>query len=128
MKNMTLKEKIIFISLQVITLGLIWFYWKKKAKKYNQQNSLSQEVKIGVNVIKLITLLGGPNNIKNISNTHTKVKIEYYIRERVEVENIKKMRGVSGLFINDSSITIIVGNSANSLRETIQRNISSTSE
>ncbi|WP_022935201.1 hypothetical protein ACJA28_00375 [Mesomycoplasma moatsii] len=119
MKNMTAKEKFLFIFLQIITLGLIWIYWKKQAKKYQVENTLSQEIKVGINVIKLIKAMGGPNNIKEVTNTHTKVKIMYNIRQRVELEEIKNISGISGVFMNDEAVTIIVGNSAASVCKSI---------
>ncbi len=125
MKNMTSREKFLFIFLQIITLGLIWIYWKKKAKKYSNQNELSQELKVGINVIKLIRSLGGPNNIREITNTHTKIKTKYNIRERIDIETIKNMSGISGVFINDEAITIIVGNSAAAVAESMKNIIDS---
>lgn len=123
MKTMTRKEKILFIFLQIITLGLIWIYWNNKTKKYKNEKSLSQELKSGVNAIKLIKLIGGPNNISEVVNTHTKVKIKYNIRERVQLDEIKKISGISGVFMNDVAITIIVGNSAKNLCDIINSNL-----
>lgn len=123
MKTMTKKEKILFIFLQIITLGLIWIYWNNKSKKYKNENYLSQELKSGINAIKLIKLIGGPNNISEVVNTHTKVKIKYNIRERVQLDEIKKISGISGVFINDVAITIIVGNSAANLCNIINANL-----
>lgn len=123
MKTMTKKEKILFIFLQIITLGLIWIYWNNKSKKYKNENYLSQELKSGINAIELIKLIGGPNNISEVVNTHTKVKIKYNIRERVQLDEIKKISGISGVFINDVAITIIVGNSAANLCNIINANL-----
>ncbi len=120
MKNMTAKEKFLFIFLQIITLGLIWIYWKKEAKKYQDQNTLSQELKVGINIIKLMKAMGGPNNINEVTNTHTKVKMAYSIRERVDLEEIKNISGISGVFMNDNSVTIIVGNSAKAVADSIK--------
>lgn len=120
MKNMTFKEKFLFIFLQIITLGLIWIYWNKKAKMYKDQHTLSQEIKVGINIVKLIKLMGGPNNIKEITNTHTKVKMEYNIRERVEIQQIRKISNISGVFMNDNAVTIIVGNSAAAVCDSIK--------
>lgn len=121
MKNMTFKEKFLFIFLQIITLGLIWIHWKKQSKKYQNKDELSQDVKVGINVIKLIQLCGGPQNISEVSNTHTKIKIKYVIRERIKVDEIKKISGISGVFLNDLSLTIIVGNSAEATKKIIEQ-------
>lgn len=120
---MTRKEKFLFIFLQIITLGLIWIYWNNKSKKYKNNKKLSQELKSGVNAIKLIKLIGGPNNIIEVVNTHTKVKIKYNVRERVQLDEIKKISGISGVFMNDVAITILVGNSAKNLCDIINSNL-----
>ncbi len=123
MKNMTFKEKFLFIFLQIVTIGLIWIYWNQKTKKYKDRTTLSQEVKVGVNIIKLINSIGGPNNIKEVNNTHTKVKISFNFREKIDLETIKTMVGISGVFINDSSLILIVGNSAHAICESIKSNL-----
>lgn len=123
MKNMTAKEKFLFIFLQIITLFLIWIYWNHKTKQYKDEHTLSQEIKVGINIIKLIRAMGEPNNIKQVTNTHTKVKIEYNIRERVDLETIKNMSGISGVFMNDVAVVILVGNSAASVCEKIKANL-----
>lgn len=112
MKNMTFKEKTLFILLQIITFGLIWIYWNKKSKTYKDKNSLSQEIKVNINVNKFIEYLGGKENIKNISNTHTKIKIDFVSRNLIQIEEIKSLFGISGIFMNDISLTVIVGNNA----------------
>lgn len=119
MKNMTFKEKTLFIFLQIITLGLIWIYWRKEAKKRSDENSLSQELKLVVDVNELLTSLGGNDNVQEITNTHTKVKIFYKDRSLLDVESIKNIKGVSGVFVNDKFVVVIVGNSAEALKKLI---------
>ncbi|MBD5423136.1 MAG: PTS transporter subunit EIIB [Mycoplasma sp.] len=123
MKNMTAKEKFLFIFLQIITLGLIWIYWKKHSKKYNKNDELSQEIRISVDINQLLECLGGKNNISEVENTHTKVKIFYKNRELIKVENIKNINGISGVFVNDKFVVIIVGNSATTLKEYIKEKL-----
>ena len=108
-----------FIVLQIVTLGLIWIYWKKQAKKQNKENVLS-ESKNNINVNKLIEYLN-IKNIKNIEATHTKVKISYLNRDLIDVEKIRNLKGISGVFINDKAITLIVGNCANDLTNEIKQ-------
>lgn len=119
MINMTFKEKFLFIFLQVITLGLIWIYWKKKKKSFNNKNELSFSKKTKLDIDKLLKSIGGIENIKTITYTHTKIKIEYFQRNNINTNDIKDINGISGLFINDSFLTIIVGNEAKIITESI---------
>lgn len=121
MSNMTNKEKFLFIFLQIITLFLIWIYWNKKKKNFSQENQLSVASKLNVDVKNLIVLLGGKENVTNSSATHTKVKIEYKDRDEINVDSIKNLKGISGVFINEYSITIITGNEARIISEEINK-------
>lgn len=127
MNNMTNKEKFLYIFLQIITLGTIWIYWNHKNKKYNKQNVLSQDYKINIDLNELIDNLGGSDNINNIENTHNKIKFFYNQYDLIDIDAIKKDKSISGVFINDKFIVLIVGNSAaaitNKIKETY--NISS---
>ncbi len=127
MNNMTNKEKFLYIFLQIITLGTIWIYWNQKNKKYNKQNVLSQDSKISIDINNLINDLGGSNNIKSIENTHNKIKVFYNNYDLININELKENKGISGTFINDKFIALIVGNSANAIVQKIKNdyNISS---
>ncbi|MGL5357826.1 MAG: PTS glucose transporter subunit IIB [Metamycoplasmataceae bacterium] len=101
------KQKFMFIFLQVITFGLIWIYWKKF--KTEKNDTLIQDEKITINVEKILEELGGYENIINVIKTYSKLKIFFKKKELINVENIKEIKGVSGIFINDKSIDLIVG-------------------
>lgn len=117
MKNMTRKEKFLFIFLQIITFGLIWIYWKKQYQKQSDEQSLSQKNNSIIDANNLMTLLGTKENVENVVSTHTKIKIFYKNREKILIDEIKNTKGVSGVFINDAFIVIIVGKTAESLKE-----------
>lgn len=117
MKNMTGKEKFLFIFLQIITLGLIWIYWKKQYQKQSDEQSLSQKNNSTIDANNLMNLLGTKENIENVVSTHTKIKIFYKDRSKILIDEIKNTKGISGVFINDTFIVIIVGKTAESLKE-----------
>lgn len=119
MSNMTVKEKFLFVFLQVITFGLIWIYWNSKKKSISKEDELSFDEKTNLDIKKLVNCLGNQSNIKAVSYTHTKVKIEYSDRSLLDVNAIKEIKGVSGVFVNDSFITIIVGNVAKVISDNI---------
>lgn len=123
MTRMTFKEKFLFIFLQIITIGLIWIYWNQQKQKLGQENELSYATKTNFEINKLINLIGEKENILEISNTHTKVKISFKDRTKINPEAIKDLKGVSGIFFNDQTITIIVGNEARIINELMTKTI-----
>ena len=123
MTRMTFKEKFLFIFLQVITIGLIWIYWNQQKQKLGQENELSYATKTNFEINKLINLIGEKENILEITNTHTKVKISFKDRTKINPEAIKNLKGVSGIFFNDQTITIIVGNEAKIINELMTKTI-----
>lgn len=123
MNKMTFKEKFLFVFLQIITFGLIWIYWNKQKAKFSQENQLSVATKTNFDVEKLIELVGNKDNILEVTNTHTKVKIQFKDRHQVNQNEINNLKGVSGIFFNDQTITIIVGNEAKLIQELINQNI-----
>lgn len=123
MTRMTFKEKFLFIFLQIITIGLIWIYWNQQKQKLGQENELSYATKTNFEINKLINLIGEKENILEITNTHTKVKISFKDRTKINPEAIKNLKGVSGIFFNDQTITIIVGNEARIINELMTKTI-----
>lgn len=119
MKNMTFKEKFLFIFLQIITLGLIWVYWNKRKKDFSNKNELSFSKKTNFDIDKLLQYLGGIENIKTITHTQKKIKIGYIQRNDIDTNKIRNIKGISGIFINDSFLTIIVGNEAKIITESL---------
>ena len=115
---MTGKDKIIYILLVIITLGIYLVVIRKK-KNNSPNGELSLSSKITVNLDKLRDLLGGKNNIAGSEYTHTKVKIYVNDRNKTNIEAIKSLKGISGIFAGSKYITIIVGNQAKQLSETI---------
>lgn len=60
----------------------------------------------------LVVHLGQIDNIKSVNATHHKVKIHYHNYEKLDLNAIKNLPGISGVFINDKAIDLIVGNQA----------------
>ncbi len=114
---MTLHEKIQYWFLIIITFGLIFLYWKTKKNKV--KNELSTKSKISININKIILLLGDVNNIKKIESSNTKIKIYFENKEKIKVDNIKKVNGVSGVFVTSSYIQLIVGKEAHAIEKKI---------
>ena len=110
---MNKRELVLFIFLSIITLGVYPFI-VFNFKTPEASNKLSSSKKIVVNVKKLLELLK-KDNISGTEYTHTKVKIFLKDVKKINPEEFKKMKGVSGVFVSNNSITLIVGNSAKEL-------------
>lgn len=107
---MTFKDKLILVLLTIITLGIyLIVIYKKKHKP--ESNELSRAEKVTLDVDKLKKLLG-EDNISGVEFTHTKVKIFIKDKNKVNADEIQKLKGVSGVFATTKHITIIVGNQA----------------
>lgn len=101
-----MSDKILIIVLTIITLGLIWIKWKKDIK--HTKNTIYQVNKIPFDIAKLKKYLG-ENNIIEVKNTATRIIISFSNIELIKVEEIKKLRGVSGVFLSSKNISLILG-------------------
>lgn len=115
---MTIKEKLILVSLSIITLGIYPLVVFNK-KHNNTKDQLSVADKVTVNVEKLVEAFGGKDNIIGSEYTHTKIKVFIKDRTKVDIENVKNIKNISGVFASSKDITIIVGNQAKALAELI---------
>ncbi|MBN3534563.1 PTS glucose transporter subunit IIB [Mycoplasma procyoni] len=116
---MKTKDKFLVGFLSVITLGLIWIYWKKAAKP-TQHNQLSQSTKIPFNLNELISLLGNKENITKVENSHKKIKIYLNNTKNLELQKIQSLKGISGVLASSNYINLIVGNNAEYLKQQIE--------
>lgn len=107
---MTFKDKLILVLLTIFTLG-IYLIVVYKGKSKPNSNELSRSEKVTLDVNKLKSLIG-EGNVAGSEFTHTKVKIFIKDKNKVDVEGIQKLKGVSGVFATTKYITIIVGNQA----------------
>jgi len=119
---MTIKNKIILVLITIFTLGIFWiFYFQKKKKKTNE---LSRTTKIPFSIKKLVHAIGEDNIIRS-EYTHTKIKIFVHSSSKINMDEIKKIKTISGTLKTSTSITLIVGNSAQALSTTLTKFIES---
>ena len=85
----------------------------RKKKNDNKKELSTATTKI--NITKLHEALGGKENIAGCEYTHTKVKIFIYSRDKVNLESIGQIKGISGVFGSKKYVTIVVGTSAKDL-------------
>lgn len=107
---MTKQEKLLYWFLIIITFGLILLYWRTKKNKVKDE--LTRKNKVTIDMKSLILFLGGSENIETVSSTYTKVKINFKDWNKVQTEKIRKINGISGIFVTSNYIQIIVGNEA----------------
>lgn len=111
---MTLKDKIIFLILAILTLGIYPILIFKK-KSSSTSSELSSSEKFSVDLDKLKSNIGGIENIIEVEYTHTKIKIFFENKALVNVETLSKLKGISGVFATSKFVTLIVGNTAKTI-------------
>lgn len=110
---MSKKDKFLMVFLTTITFGFIWIYWSKL--KRNKENVLIKNDKLPFKIEELVKLLGGNENIENVENSISKIKIFLKDTKQIEVEKIKNLKGISGMVFSNFSISLVVGNVAEEL-------------
>ncbi len=105
---MTTWDKIKITLLTIFTLGFIWIWINKKP---TIKSELTVEKKVKVN-IELIIKSIGLKNIVEITNTQQRVKIIFNDNQKVDKETLKKLKGISGMMLTSTSVSLIVGKSA----------------
>lgn len=118
---MTIKDKIIMAILTILTLGIYPLVVFNRKATSTPKKELSVNDKITVNSSALILALGGEANMSSTEYTHTKVKIFIKDKTKVNVEKVRAVKGVSGVFASSHYVTIIVGNQAKNLAELITK-------
>ncbi|MXR10843.1 PTS glucose transporter subunit IIB [Mycoplasma hyopneumoniae] len=114
---MKLVSKIIYFFLQIFTFGLFAKYLKKKHNKKNSDFTYEQNFDFKIEV--LINLLGGRPNIEKSDFNISRLRIKLRSTENLDFEKIKKLKGISGIFVSSDTITLIVGNKSKAISEAI---------
>ena len=94
---MTLKDKIILFLLSIITIGIYPIIIFRK-RDNTVKKELSSLDKTTINIDKLRKLLGESQNIIGSEYTHTKVKIFVKNPSLIDINELRKLKGISGLF------------------------------
>ncbi|UUD35790.1 PTS sugar transporter subunit IIABC [Mycoplasmopsis citelli] len=99
------KFKLIFYSL--ITFGLIWIKWKKQIK--HQKNTIYQVDKLPFNEEVFLGCFDNLEQITNIELKPSRVNVFFNSSPQVNVEKLKKLKGISGILVSSNKISIILG-------------------
>ncbi|WAM05750.1 PTS sugar transporter subunit IIABC [Mycoplasmopsis cynos] len=111
------KFKVIFLS--IITFGLIWIKWRKKIE--HKKNTIYQVDDLPFKISTLNSYLG-VENYRVIDSKPSRLNIEIKDIAKVDLEKIKKLKGVSGIFVKSSTISIILGVYTNSVYQALNNN------
>lgn len=107
----------IYKFIQFLTFGK---FGKIIAKKYNKQNNsiqYSNDVKFEIN--ELVNLLSGPTNIQKAEFTFSRVIIFLNTLENVDINEIKKLTGVSGVVVAVNNVSLIVGSTSKFIADSL---------
>ena len=121
------KQKFLYVFLIIITLGFILLYWRKY-KQSNKKDYLTVDKRIPFNFERFISFLGGYENIiETSSDSHSTsqkvLRIKYKDKTKLNIEELKKLNGISGIALNSYGISLVVGNNAKYIAEKIDKEI-----
>ena len=121
------KQKFLYVFLIIITLGFILLYWRKY-KQSNKKDYLTVDKRIPFNFEHFISVLGGYENIiETSSDSHSTsqkvLRIKYKDKTKLNIEELKKLNGISGIALNSYGISLVVGNNAKYIAEKIDKEI-----
>ncbi|WP_029906025.1 PTS transporter subunit EIIB [Mycoplasmopsis opalescens] len=119
------KDKFLIVLLTIFTLGFCWLYWHVKNKqKLKMLRGETKAKTTDSEIEKLILFLGGKDNINEVHHTTSSLKVIINNKNKVEVENLKKIKGVSGLLISTNKVSLVCGEFASVYAEKIKYIIS----
>ncbi|ATO30918.1 PTS sugar transporter subunit IIABC [Mycoplasmopsis bovirhinis] len=93
------------ILLIIVSFGLILIKWKKVK---HQKNTFYQVENLPFDINKLIKYLGNNNFVAKECKL-SRIELEIKDLNLVNLEKIKALKGVSGLFVKSNLISIILG-------------------
>ncbi|AJC50062.1 PTS glucose transporter subunit IIB [Mycoplasma flocculare] len=114
---MKLISKIIYLLLQIFSFGFFAKYIKKKHNKIN--SDFIYEKKFDFKIEELVNLLGGKVNIEKSDFTISRLRIKLKSTENLDFEKIKKLKGISGIFVSSDMLNLIVGNKSKAIWKAI---------
>ncbi|MEA4190841.1 PTS transporter subunit EIIB [Mycoplasma sp. 2248] len=114
-KQMT---KIIFLT--IITLGFIWIKWKKEKKA---KNTIYQSNKLPFKVEQLVSALGTKENIDNLEVKISRLVVTVKSNNKVDTEALKELKGVSGILLSSSKVSITLGEYANETLRQLEQQV-----
>ena len=100
------------------------FYSKKdyKAKKESEKEvSAAQEIAETDQAVLCIKALGGKENIAEVTNCATRLRVSVYDESKVEPDSTFKSFGVHGVVRNGKALQIIIGLSVPQVRERVEK-------
>lgn len=104
----------------IITFGIGYLIAKRKAKSI--QGKTNEEIATttadNFNIDKLITALGGSNNIVAVQSTISNLKITLNDIKAINQSVIKSL-GAKGSFLNENKITILFGDTSKDIANKI---------
>ncbi|MDE5553483.1 MAG: PTS transporter subunit EIIB [Malacoplasma sp.] len=119
-----MKDKTKIRLYYIFTFGIGYLIAKKKAKQIaNQVNSeLTVSEKIPFDLDKLISLLGGKENITSVDATINSLKVSVKDIEKINQKEIKTL-GAKGTILSEDSVTCLFGDYSKKLSEILNENI-----
>ncbi|MEE3928613.1 hypothetical protein V2E24_03430 [Mycoplasmopsis ciconiae] len=112
MKN---KQKVLLFFLTILTFGLILIKIKKDNNK-RIENQVFQKPKLNFNIDTIIEAIG-ENNIKSVSKTLMKIKIEINDPKKIDLQKMNKIKAINGIVLNSDKIFLVTNEYTNATFE-----------
>lgn len=69
---------------------------------------------------KIISLVGGTENIRQLTHCATRLRFEFYKKEKVDVKSIENIPGVIGVVEKGGQFQVIIGNEVSGFRKQLE--------
>lgn len=99
------KFKIVFFT--IITFGLIWIKWNKQTK--HQKNTIYQVDKLPFNSEVFLNCFSNLTDIESLELKPSRVTILFKKQPQVNVDQLKQLKGISGIMLNSNKMSLILG-------------------
>jgi phosphotransferase system IIB component len=117
-------KKFKWILLNILTLGILYFYAKHKAKgiSTNVNSNLVYSTKVNFNINELVDNLGGIDNITDSSSTLSSLKVSVKDTNIVDKSKFIKL-GAKGAMVNSNQVIILFGDNSIAIDNQLKQKI-----
>ncbi|MDR0856802.1 MAG: hypothetical protein LBM76_00185 [Mycoplasmataceae bacterium] len=117
-------KKVLYWFFVVLSLGTLQIYAVHKARKQIKKVSDKIEVSgvVNINVLKLIDVLGGKENIVGVTSTINTIKVLAKNAEDINIDSLRQFKP-KGIISNKDSVTMVFGNNSSAIAHEINQHL-----
>ena len=115
---------VVFFVGGIVILSFVYI----KRANIESRNKINVDTQLKINVKTLLDNMGGLKNVTAAKASINKVRINFVDDSLIKIEEIKKIKGVTGTIISIHHIDIVVGTQAHLLADHINTKILSVND